>query len=144
MNNAGRQVRNRWAVAGLIVVTLGAYGFYWWYKVNAEINDEVERLGLEVETTEPRRALAAITIGLPLVVPPVYSLLKTTRAIESLEVMSCVKPSGFWDGTINRRDAVLLMIGFPPVGAAYVQGVLNRIWLAHSLDYDRDSVSQLS
>jgi hypothetical protein len=50
--------RNPLGVAGLIFITFGIYGFYWWWKVNDEL-----RLALRDDSISPTRSLMAMLFG---------------------------------------------------------------------------------
>jgi fatty acid desaturase len=72
----GKKLKRRspLVVVLLIIVTFGLYFFYWWYVINRQLRD----VGRDVE---PLISLAAVTIGVLLVVPPFVSIYNTARRI---------------------------------------------------------------
>lgn len=75
----GQAMKRRNVVAvwfGLPVITLGIYGFVWWYKVNAELGRLDPRRPVSAGTS-----LLAVTLGAFLVIPPYVSVYNTGKRI---------------------------------------------------------------
>ena len=63
------KLRNPWGVVGLLLITLGIYGIFWWYSVNREMRDDGQATGYDLGQNPPRSALALFT-GALIIVPP--------------------------------------------------------------------------
>ena len=73
-------VRQRGPVraAVLALVTVSLYGFWWW----RDVNRQLQALG---QPADPGRALAAVTVGWLLLVPPFLSVHRTTTMIAAAQ-----------------------------------------------------------
>jgi hypothetical protein len=113
--------RHPLGVLGLSLITLGIYGFYWYYKVN----DEIKRYTGD-ETISPSRSLLAVIPGFILIVPPFIAYYNTANHVLQMEqqrrVLSQISPA------LVVILGILIWIGM----AAYVQEHLNRVWDAAS------------
>jgi Domain of unknown function (DUF4234) len=109
--------RNPLGVLGLSVITLGIYGFYWYYK----INDEIRRFEKD-DTISPARSLIAILLGWVLIVPPFIAVWNTANHVlkmqERMGVQSPISPA---------LTVILLLVISIALGI-YVQEHLNRVW----------------
>jgi Domain of unknown function (DUF4234) len=118
------RVRDPLHVALLDLVTLGVYGFFWYYRVHRELAD----LGRARGTTElgdnPRRSLLAVLPGFLLVVPLVMSFWNAVRRIEAAERLVGERESE----RVNTTLAFILLLLVFPAGAGYVQAHLNPVW----------------
>jgi hypothetical protein len=72
--------RNPLGVLGLSVITLGIYGFYWYY----QINDEIRRFEKD-DTISPVRSLMAILFGWLIIVPPFIAVWNTANHVLKMQ-----------------------------------------------------------
>ena len=109
--------RNPLGVLGLTIITLGIYGFYWFYKVN----EEIKRYTGD-ETISPSRSLLAVIPGFLLIVPPFIAYYNTANHVMRLQerhgIASQISP------VLVVILGLVIWIGM----AAYVQEHLNRVW----------------
>jgi uncharacterized protein DUF4234 len=109
--------RNPLGVLGLSLITLGIYGFYWYYKVNEEI-----LLYTRDDTISPTRSLLAVIPGFLLIVPPFIAYYNTANHIVQMQqkwgMASQISPA------LVVILALVVWIGM----AAYIQEHLNRVW----------------
>ena len=114
--------RNPLGVLGLTIITLGIYGFYWYYKVNEEI---LRYTG--DQTISPSRSLVAVIPGFLLIVPPFIAYYNTANHIVQMEqqrgIAAQISPA------LVVVIALVIWIGM----AAYVQEHLNRVWDSASM-----------
>lgn len=107
----------------LDVVTIGIYGFYWYYAVNKELaalgraRGSTERLG-----DDPRKSFLALLPGILLLVPFLISGYNTAERVRAAQHGSGAGES------INSAVAAVTMLVFFPVAIFYVQGELNKVW----------------
>lgn len=109
--------RDPLGVIGLTFITLGIYGFVWYYKVN----DEARRF-LKDESIRPGIALLAVLLGWIAIVPPFISAYHTGERVVRMERRA---------GISNELSPAIFLILFIVVsffGGAYVQEHLNRLW----------------
>ena len=113
--------RSPLVVLGLVLITLGIYGFYWYYKVNEEI-----KLYTGDQTISPSRSLLAVIPGFLLIVPPFIAYYNTSNHIVQMQqqrgLASQISPA------LVVILGLVIWIGM----AAYVQEHLNRVWEAAS------------
>jgi hypothetical protein len=109
--------RNPLGVLGLSLITLGIYGFYWYYKVNQEIQRYTGD-----QTISPSRSLLAVIPGFLLLVPPFIAYYNTSNHIVQMQeqrgMASQISPA------LVVILGLVIWIGM----AAYVQEHLNRVW----------------
>ena len=109
--------RNPLGVLGLTLITLGIYGFYWFYKVN----EEIQRYTGD-QTISPSRSLLAVIPGFLLIVPPFIAYYNTSNHVVQMQqqrgIVSQISPA------LVVILALVIWIGM----AAYVQEHLNRVW----------------
>jgi hypothetical protein len=109
--------RNPLGVLGLSLITLGIYGFYWYYKVN----EEIQRYTND-QTISPSRSLLAVIPGFLLIVPPFIAYYNTSNHIVRMQEQRGM-PSQISPALVVIL-ALVVWIGM----AAYVQEHLNRVW----------------
>lgn len=80
--------RNPGIVWVLAIVTLGIYWLYWYYTVNRELSERFP----SVEVS-PLGAVAAVTIGGLIIVPPLVSVYNTGGRIRDSQADSGLRPS---------------------------------------------------
>jgi hypothetical protein len=109
--------RSPLVVLGLVLITLGIYGFYWYYKVN----EEIKRYTGD-QTISPSRSLLAVIPGFLLIVPPFIAYFNTANHIVRMQeqrgLASQISPA------LVVILGLVIWIGM----AAYVQEHLNRVW----------------
>jgi hypothetical protein len=113
--------RHPLGVLGLSLITLGIYGFYWYFKVN----EEIKRYTGD-ETISPSRSLLAVIPGFILIVPPFIAYYNTANHVLQMEEQRRI-PSQISPALVVILG-ILIWIGM----AAYVQEHLNRVWDAAS------------
>src|SRR5215204_5770576 len=113
---ATAKVREPLGVALLDLVTLGVYGFFWYYRVHRDLAD----LGKAHRTSElgdsPGTSLLALVV----------SFWNAPQRVEAAQRLTGVPESQRVNGVL----AFVLMLILFPAGAAYVQAQLNRVWAA--------------
>jgi hypothetical protein len=109
--------RDPLGVIGLVLITLGIYGFVWYYKVN----DEARRY-LRDESIRPGISLLAVLVGWIVIVPPFISAYRTGERIVRMEQRAGVS------NELSPAIFLLLFIVVSFFGGAYLQEHLNRIW----------------
>ena len=114
--------RNPLGVLGLTLITIGIYGFYWYYKINEEIRDYTGD-----QTISPGRSLAAVIPGFLLIVPPFIAYYNTATHLAAMErergIASEISPA------LTVIIGILISIAL----GAYVQEHMNRTWEAASM-----------
>jgi hypothetical protein len=109
--------RSPLVVLGLVLITLGIYGFYWYYKVN----EEIQRYTGD-RTISPSRSLLAVIPGFLLIVPPFIAYYNTANHIVRMQEQRSLQSQ------ISPALVVILGLVIWIGMAAYVQEHLNRIW----------------
>jgi hypothetical protein len=83
---ANVKTRRVWSVVLLNVVTLGIYGVVWYYKINRELRDFGAAHGdAELGSSRPWHSVLAFTIGEPLELPRLISLVRVPRRVQAAE-----------------------------------------------------------
>ena len=113
--------RNPLGVVGLIFVTLGIYGFYWWWKINDEL-----RLVQRDDSISPTRSLMAMLFGWIIIVPPFIAAWNTAKHIDAFERRVGVHQ------TVEPVLVLVIMVLLAIANGAYLQDHLNRGWDAAS------------
>lgn len=110
--------RSPLGVWGLTFITIGIYGFIWYYKVNKEA-----RSYLRDESIKPGIALLALIPGALLIVPVFISYYHTGERIQRMQEKAGVS------NTIS--PALFLLASFvAAVHLIYGQEGLNKVWRA--------------
>jgi hypothetical protein len=120
------KVRGPIGVALLDLVTLGIYGFVWYYRVHRELADLGRARGTSELGDNPRTSLLAVMPGFLLVVPLVVSFWNAPQRVEAAQRVTGVPEPQRVNGVL----AFILMLLVFPAGAAYMQAQLNRVWAA--------------
>lgn len=120
------KIRNPVHVGLLDLVTLGAYGVVWYFKVNCEF----AMLGRIRHTTElgenPRHSLMALVPGVVIIVPTIVSILNTAKRLRTAQELAGIRDADH----VSIPSAFLLLLFLPPVGSWYIQKRLNNVWHA--------------
>lgn len=116
------KLRNPVTSAILDAVTIGIYGFYWYYAINKEL----AALGRARGTTElgekPMNSFWAIMPGFLVLIPFLISGYNTGERVQAAQ-----RGSGAGE-SINPIVAIVAMAAFFPIGVFYVQQELNKVW----------------
>jgi ACR3 family arsenite efflux pump ArsB len=108
--------RNPLGVLGLMLITLGIYFLYWYWKINDELREFEHD-----ESISPTRSLMAMLFGWILIVPPfiaMYNTAKHVRGVEERMGLQAIEPA----------LVIVIMLVFSFGNGMYVQEHLNRIW----------------
>ena len=115
------KIRNPWFVGVVVFVTLGIYGFFWWYFVNREMAD----FGRSRNTSElgdsPGKSVLAITLGALVIVPAIVSTITTFKRVQRAQRLAGQTPINGWIGLV-------LIVVISPAFYAYMQSGLNSVW----------------
>jgi hypothetical protein len=120
------KVRDPIGVALLDLVTLGIYGFVWYYRVHRELADLGSARGTSELGNSPRKSLLAVMPGFLLVVPLVVSFWNAPQRVEAAQRLTGTVEAQ----RVNAVLAFILMLIVFPAGAAYMQAQLNKVWAA--------------
>ena len=116
------KVRGPLKSALLDLVTLGIYGFYWFYVTNRDL----AALGRKRGTTElgenPTHSLLAAFPGFLIVVPFVISGYNTAERVNAARRGSSLAAD------VSSVAATIAMVVFFPVAIYYLQKRLNPVW----------------
>jgi len=121
---ATAKVRNPWLVLLFTVITLGIYGFFWWYFVNREIASLGRRRGTERLGTSPTTSLVAYLFGSFITVPLIWTIVTTNRRIQRAQAATVGKSLNGW------VSAALWIFTLTLGGMVYMQWELNKVWRA--------------
>lgn len=114
------KLRNPWGVVGLLLITLGIYGIFWWYFVNREMRDYGQASGYDLGQNPTNSALALFPGGL-IIVPSLVSYWRGTKRAQAAQRLAGVPPLSGWIALIL---FLVLSIAYPP----YIQSELNKAW----------------
>ena len=109
--------RNPLGVLGLSFITIGIYFFYWYYKVNQELQTFEQDA-----TMSPTRSLMAMIFGWIIIVPPFIAMYNTARHVQNTEQRLAIQPQ------LEPALVIVLMFLFSLGNGVYIQEHLNRIW----------------
>lgn len=116
-------IRNPWAVLGLNVVTLGIYGAFWWYFINAELRDLGRARRADGLGHSPAMSTVAYVVGWYLIIPAIWTIVTTCQRIRRGQ-----KLVGLHD-PLNGWVALLLAVFTFGMGLlVYMQYNLNKVW----------------
>jgi hypothetical protein len=109
--------RDPLGVLGLTIITIGVYFFYWYYKVN----EEIQRFERD-ESMSPARSLLAVLVGWIVIVPPFIAVYNTAKHVQAVERRLGVQPE-------LEPSLVIVFMLFVAIGnGVYIQEHLNRVW----------------
>ena len=108
------------------VITIGIYGFYWYYQVNKELAALGRARGTEELGTKPMNSFWALMPGFLILVPFLISGYNTGERVQAAQ-----RGSGS-EESMNPVMAVVLMFFFFPLATFYVQQELNKVWDAET------------
>jgi len=123
--NAFAKKRNPWGVFGLTLITVGIYGFFWWYYVNKEMVELGRAKGTDELGDSPGKSLAALVPGFLIIVPPLVSYYRGTQRMQAAARLTGAEPVNGWIALI-----IFLVIGI--AFAPYLQSCLNNVWDAQA------------
>jgi Domain of unknown function (DUF4234) len=109
--------RNPLGVLGLSFITIGIYFFYWYYKVN----EEVQRFEHD-DTMSPVRSLMAMIFGWIIIVPPFIAMYNTANHVRRVEERLSIQPQ------LEPALVIVIMLFVSIGNGVYIQEHLNRIW----------------
>jgi hypothetical protein len=109
--------RNPLGVLGLSFITIGIYFFYWYYKVN----DEVQRFERD-QSMSPVRSLMAMIFGWIIIVPPFIAMYNTAKHVRGVEDRMGILPQ------LEPALVIVIMLFVSIGNGVYIQEHLNRIW----------------
>ena len=107
-------------------VTIGIYGFYWYYAVNRELADLGRARDTDELGTNPTNSFLAIFPGFFLLVPFLISGYNTGVRVKAAQRVAGIEQ------TVNPVIGLVAMVILFPVGIAYLQTELNKVWEAET------------
>jgi hypothetical protein len=119
--NSSAKIRSPVWVVVLEIITLGIYGFFWWYFIHRELRDYGRAKGTTELGTSPGTSLLAITLGLLIIVPALISFFNGFKRVQAAQRLTGVEPINGWIGLI-------LFIVLYPAFFGYMQSGLNPVW----------------
>jgi hypothetical protein len=119
------KIRNVVAVIVLEIVTLGIYGFFWWYFIHRELRDYGRTKNTTELGTSPGTSLLAITLGALIIVPLLVSVYNGFKRVQAGQRLTGIDPINGWIGLI-------LFLVFYPALMGYMQSGLNSVWQAQA------------
>jgi hypothetical protein len=118
------KIRNPVVVAILTFVTVLIYLFFWWYFINREMADYGRQTGTNELGDSPGKSLLAISLGLLVLVPAVWTIVTTFKRVQALQRLTGeANPINGWIGLI-------LGVVIEPALFGYMQSGLNSSWKA--------------
>lgn len=123
--NTSAKLRSPVWVVVLEIITLGIYGFFWWYFIHRELRDYGRAKGTTELGTSPGKSLLAITLGLLIIVPALISFFNGFKRVQAAQRLTGVEPINGWIGLI-------LFVVLYPAFFGYMQSGLNPVWRAQA------------
>jgi uncharacterized protein DUF4234 len=118
------KIRSPVAVAILTFVTVFIYLFFWWYFINREMADYGKQRGTADLGDNPTKSVLAISLGLLVLVPFVWTIVTTFKRVQALQRLTGdAQPINGWIGLI-------LAVVIEPALFGYMQSGLNSSWKA--------------
>lgn len=113
-----------WVIV-LELITLGIYGFFWWYFIHRELRDYGRTKNTDELGTSPGTSLLAITLGALIIVPLLVSVYNGFKRVQAAQRLTGQTPIKGWIGLI-------LFLVFYPALMGYMQSALNPVWQAQA------------
>ena len=82
---ATAKIRNPIGVLGLTIITIGIYGFCWWYFINREMVDLGKAAGSPDLGDNPALSTLAYSLGGFIIVPACLTVFNTSKRIETAQ-----------------------------------------------------------
>ena len=123
--DATAKIRTVVAVIVLEIVTLGIYGFFWWYFIHRELRDYGRTKNTTELGTSPGTSLLAITLGALIIVPLLVSVYNGFKRVQAAQRLTGIDPINGWIGLI-------LFLVFYPDLMGYMQSGMNSVWQAQA------------
>jgi hypothetical protein len=120
--DARAKIRNPWGVLGLVFITLGIYGIFWWYYINREMRDLGRARGVSGLGDNPGLSTAAYTLGGLVLVPWIWTNVTTTRRAQKAQIAQGQEPFSGW------LAAVVYIVTFGIGIPVFLQYQMNNIW----------------
>jgi hypothetical protein len=121
-SGARAKIRNPWGVLGLLLVTFGIYGIFWWYYINREMRDLGRARGVSGLGDNPGLSTAAYTLGGFVLIPWVWTIVTTTRRAQKAQITQGREPFSGWLAAVVY--ILTLGIGMP----VFLQYQMNESW----------------
>jgi hypothetical protein len=113
-----------WVIV-LEIITLGIYGFFWWYFIHRELRDYGRAKNTTELGTSPGTSVLAITLGALIIVPLLVSVYNGFKRVQAAQRLTGIDPINGWIGLI-------LFLVFYPALMGYMQSGLNSVWQAQA------------
>jgi hypothetical protein len=123
-SDARVKLRNPVTSAVLDVVTIGIYGFFWYFFVNREMADMGRARGTDDLGDNPVLSLLALIPGAIIIVPAVLSMWNTAGRLKAAQRVAGIPEAEQSNQVVS---FVLELILFP-VAIWYMQTELNKVW----------------
>lgn len=121
---AAKPVKIRSPVAVALLSLTVIYLFLWWYFINREMADYGKQRGTNELGDSPGKSTLAITLGLLVIVPAVWTVVTTFKRVQALQRLTGESiPINGWIGLI-------LAVVISPALWGYMQSGLNSSWRA--------------
>jgi hypothetical protein len=121
---AAKPVKIRSPVAVALLSLTVIYLFLWWYFINREMADYGKQRGTNELGDSPGKSTLAITLGLLVIVPAVWTVVTTFKRVQALQRLTGeTTPINGWIGLI-------LAVVISPALWGYMQSGLNSSWRA--------------
>jgi hypothetical protein len=120
-SNYPAKERNPLGVIGLLLITLGIYGIFYYYFINKELAELGKARGTQELGDNPMMSVLAVTIGAFIIVPPFVSVWNTWKRQEAARKMF-----GVHEG-IDHVPGFLLNLFISPVAYYFLQQGQNSM-----------------
>lgn len=120
-SNYPAKERNPLGVIGLLFITLGIYGIFYYYFVNKELAELGKARGTNELGDNPMMSVLAITIGALIIVPPFVSVWNTWKRQDTARKMFGVQEG------VDNVPGFLLQLFISPVGLYFMQRGQNGV-----------------
>jgi hypothetical protein len=116
------KVRNPFGVLGLTLITLGIYGWFWWYQINWEMSELGKAKGRDDLGDSPMQSALAYSIGSFILIPWIVTLVRTVKRAQRAQAAAGVESFS------GRLFAVIFIFTLGIAGNPYLQAQLNKAW----------------